>query len=94
MNENENNNSQIKALIEKAVLDEKFKNLLIENPDEAMKEFELSEVQQLLVKSLREEDLEKLTPDNLDEYFSADSAVYTPETDETLEAEEAGEDDI
>lgn len=94
MSENEKGSSQIKELIQKAVLDGEFKKMLIEQPDEAMKEFQLSEVQQLLIKSLRPEDLEKLTPDNLEEYFSADSAVYTPETDESLDAEEAGEDDI
>lgn len=86
--------TQIKELIQKAILDEEFKKLLIEDPDKAMEEFELSEVQQLLVKSLRAEDLEKLTPENLEEYFSADSAVYTPEVDEEIKAEKADEEDI
>ncbi len=89
-----NDETQIKELIEKAVLDQEFKTLLIEDPDEAMKNFKLTEVQQLLVKSLRREDLEKLTPENLEEYFSADSAVYTPDADEELNAEEADEEDI
>ena len=89
-----NDETQIKELIEKAVLDQEFKTLLIEDPDEAMKNFKLTEVQQLLVKSLRREDLEKLTPENLEEYFSADSAVYTPDVNEELNAEEADEEDI
>ncbi|QNU66084.1 hypothetical protein EHE19_014505 [Ruminiclostridium herbifermentans] len=94
MNNFSNDETQIKELIEKAVLDQEFKTLLIEDPDEAMKNFKLTEVQQLLVKSLRREDLEKLTPENLEEYFSADSAVYTPDAEEELNAEEADEEDI
>ncbi|GAA0121917.1 Os1348 family NHLP clan protein [uncultured Clostridium sp.] len=95
MNENVNNKkTEIKDLITRAVTDEEFKKQLIEDPDNAMKGYELSEVQRLLIKSLRTEDLEKLTPQNLEEYFSADSAVYTPDVDEELNADEAGEDDI
>ena len=95
MNENVNNKeTEIKDLITRAVTDEEFKKQLIEDPDNAMKGYELSEVQRLLIKSLRTEDLEKLTPQNLEEYFSADSAVYTPDVDEELNAYEAGEDDI
>lgn len=95
MNGNVNNKkTEIKDLITRAVTDEEFKKQLIEDPDNAMKGYELSEVQRLLIKSLRTEDLEKLTPQNLEEYFSADSAVYTPDVDEELNADEAGEDDI
>lgn len=95
MNENVNNKkTEIKDLITRAVTDEEFKKQLIEDPDNAMKGYELSEVQRLLIKSLRTEDLEKLTPQNLEEYFSADSAVYTPDVDQELNADEAGEDDI
>ncbi|MBD8046865.1 MULTISPECIES: Os1348 family NHLP clan protein [Clostridium] len=95
MNENVNNKeTEIKDLITRAVTDEEFKKQLIEDSDNAMKGYELSEVQRLLIKSLRTEDLEKLTPQNLEEYFSADSAVYTPDVDEELNADEAGEDDI
>ncbi len=36
-------------------------------------------MQLLLLRSLDEEDLAKLTPENLDEFFAVDSAVYTPE---------------
>lgn len=93
-NNYDNTETEIKELISKAVTDVEFKKKLIENPDEAMKGFHLSEVQQLLVKSLRPEDLERLTPENLEEYFSADSAVYTPDVDEKLDPEEADEEDI
>ena len=89
MNENVNNKeTEIKDLITRAVTDEEFKKQLIEDSDNAMKGYELSEVQRLLIKSLRTEDLEKLTPQNLEEYFSADSAVYTPDVDEELNADE------
>ena len=86
--------SDIKDIITRAIEDEEFKSLLIEDPDKAIADYSFTEVQKLMIKSLRKEDLDKLNPQNLEEYFSADSAVYTPDLDEVLEMEEAGEDDI
>lgn len=75
-------NSQIKDVIIKVLEDEEFRNQLITNPDEALASFELSETQILLLKTLSKEDLEKLTPENVEEFFVADAAVYTPDLDE------------
>ena len=71
--------SGIKMVIIRLLSDEDFKEELIENPDKALEEYELSEVQKILLKSLSPEDLDNLSPDNIEEYFSADAAVYTPD---------------
>jgi hypothetical protein len=75
----ESGTSQVKAVLERAIADPDFARSLLDDPDAALAEYELSEVQLLLLRSLDEEDLEKLSPDNLDEFFAVDSAVYTPE---------------
>lgn len=86
--------SQIKDLILRAIQEPAFKAMLVQDPDRAMAGYELTETQKMLVKTLRPEDLEKLTPENLEEYFSADSAVYTPDLEAELAPEKAEEDDI
>jgi hypothetical protein len=85
---------QIKDLILRAIQEPEFKALLVQDPDRAMEGYELTETQKMLVKTLRPEDLEKLTPENLEEYFSADSAVYTPDLEAELQPDKAEEDDI
>ncbi|BCJ76016.1 hypothetical protein CS0771_55600 [Catellatospora sp. IY07-71] len=71
--------SQVKDVLERAVADPEFGRLLLDDPDAALAGYALSEVQLLLLRSLDEEDLAKLTPENLEEFFAVDSAVYTPE---------------
>jgi hypothetical protein len=71
--------NQVKEVLERAIADPDFARLLLDDPDTALADYDLSEVQVLLLKSLDEEDLAKLTPENLEEYFAVDSAVYTPE---------------
>ncbi|EGD46998.1 Nitrile hydratase alpha chain [Ruminiclostridium papyrosolvens DSM 2782] len=98
LNENEMQQSsggtEISQLITRAIKDPEFKKQLLNDPDSAMEEYELTEVQKLMVKTLREEDLNKLTVENLEEFFSADSAVYTPSLEGEMETDIAGEDDI
>jgi len=76
--------SQVKEVLERAVADPAFARQLLDDPDTALAGYVLSEVQ-LLLRSLDEEDLAKLTPENLDEYFAVDSAVYTPEDAEMVQ---------
>jgi hypothetical protein len=71
--------SQVKEVLERSINDEKFRRQLLDDPDAALAGYELSEVQIMLLRSLDESDLDKLTPANLDEYFTVDSAVYTPD---------------
>jgi hypothetical protein len=71
--------NQVKDVLERAVADPEFGRQLLDDPDTALAGYELTEVQLLLLRSLDEEDLAKLTPENLDEFFAVDSAVYTPE---------------
>jgi hypothetical protein len=71
--------NQVKDVLERAIADPDFGRRLLDDPDTALAGYELSEVQLLLLRSLDEEDLAKLTPENLEEYFAVDSAVYTPE---------------
>lgn len=47
-----------------------------------------------MIKSLTEEDFDKLTPENIEEYFAADSAIYTPDFDDSIPVEYSEEDDI
>ncbi len=94
MNQQEGANIEIKDLIMRAIDDEDYKQLLIINPDKAMEDYELTDVQKMLIKSLRPEDLETLVADNLEELFSADSAVYTPDMEAEMETDIAEEDDI
>jgi hypothetical protein len=75
----EEGRNQVKEVLERAITDPDFGRQLLDDPDTALAGYELSEVQLLLLRSLDEEDLAKLTPENLDEYFAVDSAVYTPE---------------
>jgi hypothetical protein len=70
---------QVKEVLERAIADPAFARLLFEDPDAALAGYDLSEVQLLLLRSLDEEDLAKQTPENLDEFFAVDSAVYAPE---------------
>ncbi len=81
---NINDTSALQEFIETLITDEDMKERFIENPDEILKDYDLNESQRLLLKSLDKEDIMKLTPENVEEYFSADSAVYTPEVDEDL----------
>lgn len=71
--------SQVKDVLERAIADPAFGRQLLDDPDTALADYDLSEVQLLLLRSLDEEDLAKLTPENLEEFFAVDSAVYTPE---------------
>jgi hypothetical protein len=71
--------SQVKDVLERAIAEPEFGRQLLDDPDTALADYELSEVQMLLLRSLDEEDLAKLTPENLEEFFAVDSAVYTPE---------------
>jgi hypothetical protein len=71
--------SQVKEVLERAIADPEFGRQLLDDPDTALAGYVLTEVQLLLLRSLDEEDLAKLTPDNLEEFFAVDSAVYTPE---------------
>jgi hypothetical protein len=71
--------NQVKDVLERAVADPDFARQLLDDPDTALAGYDLTEVQLLLLRSLDEEDLAKLTPENLDEFFAVDSAVYTPE---------------
>jgi len=71
--------SQIKEVLERSINDDAFRRQLLDDPDSALIGYELSEVQLILLRSLEQSDLDKLTPANLDEYFTVDSAVYTPD---------------
>lgn len=92
--ENNQSTETLKNMIMRIAMDEDYKQLLIHNPDQAIAEYELTDMQKVLIRSLDEEDIEKLSPDNIDEYFSADSAVYTPEYQNEVIQEDAKEDDI
>lgn len=70
---------QVKDVLERAIADPEFGRQLLDDPDTALADYHLSEVQVLLLRSLDEADLAKLTPENLDEFFSVEAAVYTPE---------------
>lgn len=84
----------IQVIMEKAITDSEFKKTLLENPDEILNQYEISEISRIMIKSLTEEDYEKLTPENIVEYFSADSAIYTPDFDDSIEVEYANEEEI
>lgn len=71
--------NQLREVLERALSEADFARRLLDDPDEALAAYDLSEVQQLLLRSLDESDLERLTPENLDEFFAVDSAVYTTE---------------
>ena len=80
-NDNGGNNqrSSIAELFKKVLQDPEFKELLQSNPDKAMEDYDLSEPQKIMIKNLDEGDYEKLTQENLEEFFAADAAVYTPD---------------
>jgi len=71
--------NQVKEVLERAIAEPEFARKLLDDPDEALAGYTLTEVQLLLLRSLDEDDLAKLTPENMEEFFAVDSAVYTPE---------------
>jgi hypothetical protein len=71
--------TEIGRLFNRIVTDRVFKKQLLTDPDAALAGYDLSQAQILMVKTLEESDFDKLTPENLAEYFSADAAVYTPD---------------
>jgi hypothetical protein len=71
--------NQVKEVLERAIADQDFARKLLDDPDAALAGYDLTEVQLLLLRSLDEDDLAKLTPENLEEFFAVDSAVYTSE---------------
>jgi hypothetical protein len=71
--------TEIGRLFTRIVAEPDFKTLLLTDPDAALRGYDLSQAQILMVKTLEEDDFGKLTPENLAEYFSADAAVYTPD---------------
>ncbi len=79
--------TEIGRLFGRIVSDPEFKQLLLSDPDTALQGYDLSQAQIMMIKTLEEDDFDKLTPENLTEYFSADAAVYTP--DETDIADDA-----
>jgi hypothetical protein len=94
MNENDDN-SGIKMVIMRILSDEDFKQELLDDPDKALEGYNLTEVQRILIKSLGPEDFDKITPENVHEFFSADAAVYTPDEGASPDEFEAfgGDDD-
>lgn len=93
-NQTTDDETTIGKLFERVITDQAFKKLLIENPDEALSEYELTDTQAVLIKSLSDEDLDKLTADNLDEFFAADAAVYTPDEADLMDFEEYDPEDF
>lgn len=88
------NGNSIKEVIIRILTEPEFKEDFINNPDEALKGYKLLETQLSLLKSLDRDDLDKLTPENLQELFSADSAVYAPDQGDAYEDfEELSEDE-
>lgn len=93
--ENIDTTSALQEFIEALLTDEQLKEKFIESPDSVIDGYGLNESQRLLLKSLDKEDIMKLTPENVEEFFSADSAVYTPEIDEDmLNSNEQKDDDV
>ncbi len=86
-------NSGIKMVILRIISDVDFKEELIEDADKALEGYELNEVQKILIKSLSPDDIENLTPENIEEYFSADAAVYTPDEAADLDEYDTFEED-
>lgn len=91
-NQVNNENSVIKEILSRILSDPSFKEELLNDPEKALENYKLSELQSILIKSLEPEDIEELSVDKFDEYFSADAAVYTPDNDEGLVAYDELED--
>ena len=92
-NEMNEDNQGIKMVIIRILSDEDFKQELLDDPEKALEGYELTEVQKILIKSLSPEDLDNLTPDNIEEYFSSDAAVYTPDEGVDMDEFETFDDD-
>lgn len=90
----ETSNDDLKIIIQKAVCDETCRDQLSSNPDSLLDRYQISEITTLMIKSLTKDDYDKLTPENITEYFSADSAIYTPDFDAGIEVVQATEEDL
>lgn len=93
-NDNMNQVVEIQEIIQLAVKDTEFRDRLLNDTDEVLKDYNTSEVTRIMIKSLTKEDFDVLNEDNIQEYFAVDSSIYTPDFDTTIETEEANEDDI
>jgi hypothetical protein len=71
--------TEIGRLFSRIVAEPAFKQQVLTDPDAALQGYDLSQAQVMMVKTLESDDFDKLTPENLAEYFSADAAVYTPD---------------
>lgn len=90
----DNSNEAIQDIIQNAILNPEFKKQLLEDPDKVLDNYEVSEITRIMIKSLSEEDYDKLTVENISEYFAADSAIYTPDFDDSISLDYVNEDDI
>lgn len=90
----EDKNDDIKKIMEQVILDPDFKEKLITDPDSVLVNYKISEISKIMIKSLTRDDYDKLSADNITEYFSADSAIYTPDFDDSVAIEYVDEDDI
>ncbi len=79
---NESTYEKIKGILERLIVDKDYKARFLANKDEALEEYDLTDAQKLLFMSLDESEISSLNKENLDEYFSADSAVYTPDIED------------
>lgn len=86
--------TEIGRLFTRIIGDPAFKRQLLDDPDVALEGYDLSPAQKLMVKTLEEEDFDKLSMDNLGEYFSADAAVYTPDESQVADQEAYSEQDF
>ena len=80
--------------MEQAITNPDFKKRLLESPDEVLDEYNIGGITRIMIKSLSEEDYDKLTPENITEYFAAESAIYTPDIDDSQIIEYYDEDDL
>jgi hypothetical protein len=88
------NTRAIQEIMEQAVTNSEFKQKLLETPDDILDEYNITGITRVMIKSLSEEDYEKLTPENITEYFAAESAIYTPDIDDSQIIEYYDEDDL
>ncbi len=82
MSEGENNKLLIIEAIEKIVKDDDFKKRFLQDRTGTLQELELSDVQREMLEALTEQDIEFLKDKDIEEFYLANSAVYTPSVDD------------
>ncbi len=82
MSDGENKKLPVVEAIEKIVKDDEFRERFFQDRVGTLQELELTDIQREMLEALTEQDIEFLKDKDIEEFYIANSAVYTPSVDD------------